>query len=52
MRNYKITLLVDNEEVQVNSYGYTETVAISQVFLRYAQDGARELKVLDITEIN
>lgn len=52
MKNYQITLQVDGEETVASSYGYTETIAIAQVFLMYAQNGARALKVSEITEKN
>lgn len=50
MNTYKITLLVDNEEVISLWDGYTEQVAIAQAFLYHAQNGARKLEVLEITK--
>lgn len=52
MKNYSITLIVDQEETQTRSFGYTETVAIAQAFLSFAQQGARELKVLEIHRVD
>lgn len=56
MKTYSITLLVILEGIpdeHVSRWcGWTEQVAIAQAFLSYAQRGARELKVLDIIEIN
>lgn len=56
MKTYKITILITLDGVP-DTYtsqwsGWDERTAISQAFLHYAQMGARELKVLDITEKN
>jgi len=54
MKNYKITIALDlpeyNGEYSSNWNGYSEAQAIAQAFLYYAYLGARELKVLEITE--
>jgi hypothetical protein len=48
MKTYQITFIKDGEETIQNWYGYDEQGAISQCFLSNAQDGARELKVIEI----
>lgn len=48
MNTYKITFEVNGEEKTALWSGYTEQVAIAQCFLSEAQNGARELKVLEI----
>ena len=51
MNTYKIELEVNSEAKTSRWSGYTEQVAIAQCFLYEAQNGARELKVLSITEV-
>jgi len=52
MQSYNITMLIDNEERTHLWSGYTEQGAIAQMMLYEAQNGARELKVINIIEAN
>lgn len=54
MKSYKITMKTDdpvyNGEHTTNWSAYGEQQAIAQAMLYYAQNGSRELKVLEINE--
>jgi hypothetical protein len=63
MKLYKITIEIDISNEDSHEYkvyrgqntsnwsGYNEQTAIAQAFLYHAQNGARELKVIEIIEI-
>ena len=51
MKRYSIVLEVDGVETTQQWSGYTEQVAIIQAMLYNAQNGARSVKVIDITNI-
>ena len=55
MKTYKITLELDlaeyNGEHTANWSAHNEQQAIAQAALYYTQNGARELKVLEISEV-
>lgn len=50
MQEFKITMAVDGEEQTSNWSGYGEQSAIAQAMLYYAQNGARNLKVIEIKQ--
>lgn len=51
MTDYSIVLEIDGTETIQRWSGYTEQVAIAQAMLYNAQNGARSVKVVDITNI-
>ncbi len=51
MRTYNIVMMVNGEEKIQRWSGYGEQSAIAQAMLSEAQQGAREIKIIDIIEI-
>lgn len=48
MKSYRITATVDGEELTQNWSGYDEQVAIAQMMLYEAQQGARSIAVIEV----
>lgn len=52
MKTYTIEMIVNGEEKVQRWSGYGEQSAIAQAMLSEAQQGARDIKIISIIEIN